>query len=78
MSQILELTDEQYETFSRAAAARGLTPAELLTAWIEELRQGTRERHVYETDEWFRHLGASDEQIAEAKRIAKERNVANS
>lgn len=74
MSRILELTDEQYETFSQAAAAKGQTPEELLAAWIEELREGNREPHHYETEEWFRHLGATEDQIAEAKRIARERS----
>jgi len=77
MSQTLELTDEQYETFVQAAAARGMSPAELISSWIEELRESTRERQHFETDEWFRHLGASEEQIADAKRIAKERGGAN-
>ncbi|HEX6817141.1 MAG TPA: hypothetical protein VF120_02105 [Ktedonobacterales bacterium] len=76
MSKTLELTDDQYETFSQAAAARGVSPAELLATWIEELREVNREPQHYETADWFRHLGATEEQIAEAKRIAGERSRA--
>jgi hypothetical protein len=31
----------------------------------------------YETDTWFRYLGATDEQIAEAERIARYRGNAD-
>jgi hypothetical protein len=74
MSRALELTDDQYEIFTQAAAARGQTPAELLAAWIEELRESNQEPHHYETEEWFRHLGATEDQIVEAKRIARDRS----
>jgi hypothetical protein len=77
MSQIFELTDEQYKTFLQAAAERGMSQEELLSTWIKELREGNNEQRHYETDDWFRHLGATEEQIAEAKRIAKERGGAN-
>jgi hypothetical protein len=63
MSHVLELTDEQYETFSRAAAARGQTPAEMFAAWIEELRDPLTQPRYYETDDWMRHLGVSEERI---------------
>jgi hypothetical protein len=45
-----------------------------LAAWIEELRDRDRDPRYYETDDWFRHLGATEEQIAEAKRIAQARS----
>jgi hypothetical protein len=41
---------------------------------IEELRDPSTEPRYCETDDWFRHLGATDQQIAEAKRIAQARN----
>ena len=74
MSKVIELTDEQYQTLAQAAAARGQTLDALLAEWIEELRDRNREPRYYETDDWFRHLGATEEQIAEAKRIAQARS----
>jgi hypothetical protein len=74
MSKVIELTDEQYRTLAQAAAARGQTLDALLAAWIEELRDRDRDPRYYETDDWFRHLGATEEQIAEAKRIAQARS----
>ena len=74
MSKVIELTDEQYQTLAQAAAARGQTLDALLAEWIEELRDRNREPRYYETDDWFRHLGATEEQIAEAKRMAQARS----
>ena len=73
MSHILELTDEQYETLQRAAEERGETLDALIAALIQELRGGQPSSNALPTEEWFRHLGATDEQIAEAKRVARER-----
>ncbi len=78
MSHVFQVTDEQYQTIEQAAKTEGQTPDALFARWIEELRDRTREPRYYETEEWFRHLGATEEQIAEAKRIAKERGDANS
>jgi hypothetical protein len=74
MSKVIELTDEQYRTLAQAAATRGQTPDALLAEWIEELRDRDRDPRYYETDDWFRHLGATEEQIAEAKRLAQARS----
>ncbi len=59
MSKAIQLSDEQYQTFERAAETRGQTPAGLLAQLIEELRD--RDPHYYETDDWLRYLGMSDE-----------------
>jgi cobalamin biosynthesis protein CbiD len=76
MSYVIELSDEQYETLQRAAEERGETLANLLTTLAEEVRSRKSPAHAYTTEEWFRHLGATDEQIAEARRIARERSNA--
>lgn len=72
MSKVIELTDEQYQAIERAAQTRGQTPdallAQLLAQVIEELRDPHRDPRYYETDEWFRHLGASEEMIERVKR----------
>lgn len=70
MTKVIELSDEQYPIIERAAAMRSQTPADLLAELIEDLgRHDGAPRH-YETEDWFRHLGATEEQITEARRIA--------
>ena len=72
MSHVIELTDEQYETLLKVAEARGQTPDAVIAAWLEEARDRDREPRYYETDDWLRHLGVSEAQIAESARIAAE------
>lgn len=67
MSKVIELSDEQYQTIERAAALQGQSPDALLAQWIDDLHDRDREPRYYETDDWFRHLGATEEQIAEIK-----------
>ncbi len=66
MTHVIELSDEQYETLQRAAEARGETPAALLAALIDELRDPLTRPRYCETDEWLRHLGVSEERIQRA------------
>jgi predicted DNA-binding protein len=73
MTRVIELTEEQYHTLEQAAAERGRTPDVLLAELIEDLRDRDREPHYFETEDWFRHLGATEEQIAESAKIAQER-----
>jgi hypothetical protein len=73
MSKIIELTDEQYAAISSAAKERGQSPAMLIAEVAEELRDPERVPRYFETEDWFRHLGATEEQIAEARRIARSR-----
>jgi hypothetical protein len=73
MSKIIELTDEQYAAISSAAKERGQSPAMLIAEVAEELRDPERAPRYFETEDWFRHLGATEEQIAEARRIARSR-----
>jgi hypothetical protein len=73
MSKIIELTDEQYAAIEQASEAQEQTPASLIARWIENLQGCDRERGNYETEDWFRHLGATEEQIAGARRIAQSR-----
>jgi hypothetical protein len=77
MSHIIELTDEQYETLRQAAEERGETLEALVAALIYRLRDDQTLSQAFATDEWFHHLGASEEQITAAKRIARERGDAN-
>ncbi len=70
MSKVIELSEEQYRALERAASMRGQTPEALLSKAIEELSAGHAPRY-YETEEWLRHLGASEEQITESARLAR-------
>lgn len=76
MSRAIELTDEHYEIIERVAARRGQTPAALLAGLIEELDDPDGERRSYETEDWFEHLGATEEQVMVASLIAQTRGSA--
>lgn len=71
MSKMIELSEEHYASLARAATARGQTPQTLLAQMIGALPSPDT-RHVYETEDWFRHLGATEEQITESARLARE------
>ena len=75
MSKIITLTDEQYRTVERVATQRGQTPEALLAEVIEELRDPRTEPRYYETDDWLRHLGVSDERIQRANARHQERDL---
>lgn len=72
MGKVIELSDEQYRTIEQAAASRGQSPDALLAWVIDELRDPRADPRYYETDGWFRHLGATEEQIAESARLARD------
>jgi hypothetical protein len=72
MSHTLDLTDEQYEAILQAAASRGRTIQALVAEWIAGLYLGQAEPHHYETDDWLRHLGVSDEEIEASKRRVRD------
>ena len=63
MSHTIELSDEQYSTLSRVASERGEPIAAIVAEIAEALRDRLREPRYYETDEWLRHLGVSNEEI---------------
>ena len=71
MSKTIQVTDEQYETITRAAASRGTTPEAVLAQLIEELRDPLTQPRYYELEDWFRHLGMSDDEIADVKSEAE-------
>jgi hypothetical protein len=63
MTKTIEVTDEQYESITWAAKARGQSPGLLIAEVAEELRDPRRRPRYYETDDWLRHLGVSEERI---------------
>ncbi len=80
MSKVIKLSDDQYRTIERAAVTRGQSPDALLMRVvdqaIEELRDPRTDPRYYETDDWLRHLGVSEDMIAEVNReMAEEEDV---
>ncbi|HEY7984437.1 MAG TPA: hypothetical protein VID73_09725 [Ktedonobacterales bacterium] len=65
MSKALELSDEQYALMKQIGDETGRTPEEMLLAWAldEETRHRLAHPTYYQTDDWLRHLGVSDEEI---------------
>jgi hypothetical protein len=63
VAKVITLTDEQYRTIEDAAQARGLAPDALLALVIDEMRDPRVQPRYFETDEWLRHLGMSDETL---------------
>jgi hypothetical protein len=74
MSHIFELTDEQYEIIQKAAEAAGRTPQDLFLAWAmdEEARKRRAHPTYYQTDDWLRNLGVSEEEIEASKRRVRD------
>jgi hypothetical protein len=78
MSHVFELTDEQYEIINAAAERSGRTPEDLFLAWTleEEARYHQAHPTYYETDEWLRHLGVSEEEVEASKeRVRREHEM---
>jgi len=69
MSHVFELTDGQYEIIREAAERSGRTPEDLFLVWTLEEEARYRQAHPthYETDEWLRHLGVSEQEIEASK-----------
>ena len=68
----ITLSDEQYETLQQTAKEQGQTPDALLASWIawaDQVRQQdeTAHYHYYETEDWFRHLGATEDEITASR-----------
>jgi predicted transcriptional regulator len=77
MSKTIELSDEQYQAIERLAASRGQTADALVRRFVEDLATHADNSVDFETEGWFRHLGATNEQIAEAKRIVRKRTASH-
>jgi hypothetical protein len=68
MDQLMTLQDEPYRTIERSADGDRHTPDSLVSESLEDLRDPRSNPRHYETDDWFRHLGMSDETIQKIKR----------
>ncbi len=72
MSQILHISEDAYRILESLAAREGHTPAEIVESWAvaHAPRDPQTQPRYYTTDEWFRHLGVSEERIAASKQRA--------
>jgi hypothetical protein len=68
MTRKLEIPDDKYEILANAASRSGKTPQDMLANLISGLRDPRTDSHYFETDDWFRHLGATDDMIDREKR----------
>ena len=68
MAHAVHLADDAYRALEKLAREREQAPAAVIERLIEEA--DTRSRTAYETEDRFRHLGATEEQIRESARLA--------
>lgn len=66
MSRVIELPDEVYRRLEELAAQQGRPPVEVIEKLITGAEGVGSGHHYYELDDWFRHLGMSEEEMAEA------------
>lgn len=66
MSHAILISDEAYQKLAQLAQESGESPQSVIEGFVFAATASTREPHYYELDEWFRHLGVTDEEIAEA------------
>jgi hypothetical protein len=67
VSQLVRISDTAYQLLQELAAQQGQSPETLMEALITSARTG---HHYYETEDWFRHLGVSEERIRRAREQA--------
>ena len=76
MSHTLTLSDEVYQRLEELAQAQGNTPEGVIEVllsergWREPGRNPYTNPRYYQTDDWLRHLGATEEEIQQAKEEA--------
>ncbi|HKS70817.1 MAG TPA: hypothetical protein VJQ45_10370 [Ktedonobacterales bacterium] len=79
MSHAIHISDQAYQQLKRSADESQSTPATIVEDLITSMAIGPdgHERHYYSLDNWFRHLGMSDEEIAEADAEVEAEDAAN-
>jgi hypothetical protein len=69
MSHMLALSGEAFRTLQDLAVREGQTPESVMEHLIAAASlDGGR---YYETEEWFRHLGMTEDEIREARELAE-------
>ncbi len=72
MSHTLSISDTAFETLQRLACQRGESPEVLVERLISAAETAPfgpayyKGQHYYELDDWLRHLGVSEQALAEA------------
>lgn len=66
MSHVIEISEEAYQRLERLADKQSQSPAEVVESLITHADATSHEHHYYDLDDWFRHLGMTDEEIAKA------------
>ena len=79
MSHAIHISDQAYQQLKRIADESEDTPAAIVEGLIANMALGPdgQEHHYYSLDNWFRHLGMSDEEIAEADAEVEAEDAAN-
>lgn len=79
MTHVIHISDEAYRQLKRIADESETAPAAIVEDLITSMANGPdgHERHYYSLDNWFRHLGMTDEEIAEADAEAEAEDAAN-
>jgi hypothetical protein len=74
MSQTIQISDDAYRILETLAQRDGQTPAQLVESWATDRapHDPNQEPHYYTTEDWFRHLGVSEERIQKALKEAHE------
>jgi len=69
MSHALTISDNAYEMLKQIAEWQGQSPEAIVEGWIAATSPGD-DRSRYETEDWFRQLGVSEERIRKARERA--------
>ncbi len=75
----LTISDRSYQKLQALAQKQGQTPEAFIESWVEQQEHEQREPgrdpytnpRYYTTEEWFRHLGMTEEQIRRAAQEAQ-------
>ena len=72
MSHVIQISERAFERFQELASKRGVPPETMVESLIET---AGRDGPYYDTDDWFRHLGMSDDDIREARARADQEDA---
>ena len=71
MNHAVEISDDVYKRLERLASQQGQAPAEIVESLITHAEEASHGRPYYEFDDWMRHLGMTEEEIAAIKAAAE-------
>jgi len=65
ISQAITISDEAYQRLRKLAAQQGQSSEAVVERLITGAEAASNGHRYYDTDEWLRHLGVTDEEMAE-------------